>query len=58
MQTLTRYETMKTQDLKRMRKTLLSLIVNSKGYRAYLLTEQLNMVKQALVDRTGDHRWR
>jgi hypothetical protein len=55
---LTRYEAMNIQDLKQMRKTLLTLAVESTGNKRYLLIQELNEVKQVLVSKTGDQRWR
>jgi hypothetical protein len=58
MPTLQHYETLKVEDLKKMRKELLHLILKTEGYKAYLLNEELQKVKRVLVTRTGDQRWR
>lgn len=57
MRTSRLYIFISVPNLRTMRKTLLTLIVNSTGNKAYVLTQELDKVKETLYRKTGEPRF-
>lgn len=57
MRTSRLYIFISVPNLRMMRKTLLTLIVNSTGNKAYVLTQELDKVKETLYRKTGEPRF-
>lgn len=57
MPTSERYKYISSKNLRMMRKTLLTLVIASTGNKAYVLTQELNKVKEQLFLKTGERRY-